>query len=109
MSACPANGTATATTDYIGGTQPAGAYIQQIIAQNVTATAVTGGISFGTTANGTDIASTITCGANCLANVPNASIGKQLFSASVPQAIHAAAVTAWANANVIITVVWGYF
>lgn len=102
-------GTATATTDFIVGTLPPGTYIQQIIAQNVTATAVTGGISFGTTANGTDIATALVCGASCLASVPNASINKQIFSASVSQAIHAAAVTAWANSNVIITVIWGYF
>jgi hypothetical protein len=102
-------GTATATQDFIVGTLPPGTYIQQIIAQNVTATAVTGGIAFGTTANATDIASTLTCGANCLTSVANASIGKQLFSTTASQAIHAAAATAWANANVIITVIWGYF
>lgn len=102
-------GTLSGTTDVLVGTLPPGTYIQHIIVQNTTATAVSGGIAFGTTANGTDIVTALTCGASCLAFVADSSLSKRVFSATAAQAIHAAAVTTWQGANVTITVVYGYF
>jgi len=104
-------GVASGTTDFIVGVIPAGAYIQQVIASNSTANAVTGNLTLGTTANGTDVvaAANFACGANCLVSVANANIAKQVFSLTASQPLHLAAVTAWNNANITITVVYGYF
>jgi hypothetical protein len=104
-------GVATGTTDFVIGSVPANAYIQQVIYSNSTANAVTGNLTLGTTANGTDVvaAANMVCGANCLAPVANANIAKQVFSLTAPTALHLAAVTAWNSANVTITVIYGYF
>lgn len=97
-------GVATGTTDFVIGNVPANYYITEIVYSNSTANAVTGGISIGTTANGTDVVAAQAVGANALTFTPNASILKQPFSTTAPTPLHAAAVTAWASANVTITV-----
>lgn len=105
-------GVLTGTTDFVVGVLPAGAYIQSITVVNATANAVTGGISVGSTANGTDIVATITCGANCVSNSPGTNtLVKSVFTATGGAAttIHAAAVTAWASANVTFTVLYAFF
>jgi hypothetical protein len=99
-------GVAAGTTDFPIGVLPANAYVQQVIIVNSTANAVTGGVSIGSTANGTDIVAAAACAANCVAN---GTIVKAAFSTTAPTTLHAAAVTAWASANVTITVVYGYF
>ena len=99
-------GVATGTTDFVIGTLPANGYIQAIMMSNATANAVTGGISVGSTANGTDIVAATACAANCVAN---STLVKTGFSLTAGTALHAAAVTAWNSANVTITVIWGYF
>jgi hypothetical protein len=100
------SGVQTGTTDLVIGNLPANAYVQQIIIVNATANAVTGGVSIGSTANGTDIVAAAACAANCVAN---ATIVKAAFSTTAATALHAAAVTAWNSANVTITVVYGFF
>lgn len=102
-------GVATGTTDFVIGSVPANAYVQQIIYSNSVAAAVTGGVSIGTTANGVDVVAAQAVGSTALVNTANASILKQVFSTTAPTPLHAAAVTAWNSTNVTITVVYGYF
>lgn len=102
-------GVATGTTNFIIGSIPAQAFIQDIIFSNSVAAAVTGGISIGTTANGTDVVAAQTCGASCLTFTTDALLLKRPFSLTAATPLHAAAVTAWNSANVTITVLYGYF
>jgi len=102
-------GVLTGTTDVVPFSLPAGAYIQQIIYANTTANAITGGITVGTTANGTDVATATTCGANCLAAATDAQLAKRALSATDATPLHFAAATAWNNANVTITLIYGFF
>jgi hypothetical protein len=102
-------GVLTGTTSVQIGTLPASTYVQHIIVNNLTANAVTGGIAFGTTANGTDIDATLACGANCLAFAADSALVKRVASVTAQTPIFASAVTAWNSANVTITVVYGYF
>jgi hypothetical protein len=72
-------GVATGTTDFVIGNLPANTYITEIIYSNAVAAAVTGGISIGTTANGTDVVAAQAVGSSALTFTPNASILKQPF------------------------------
>src|SRR5262249_10641947 len=102
-------GVLTGTTSVQVGTLPAGTYIQHIIVQNATANAVTGGINFGSSSGGSDIVNAIACGANCLVYPSDASLSKRIFSTSQVQPIYATAATSWNNANVTISVIFGFF
>lgn len=102
-------GVATGTTDFVIGNVPANAYITEIIYSNSVAAAVTGGISIGTTANGTDVVAAQAVGSTALTFTPNASILKQPFSLTAATPLHAAAVTAWNSTNVTITVKYASF
>jgi hypothetical protein len=102
-------GVLTGTTSVQIGTLPASTYVQHIIVNNLTANAITGGIAFGTTANGTDLDATLACGANCLAFAADTALTKRVVSTTAQTPIFASAVTAWNSANVTITVVYGYF
>ena len=100
---------ASGTTDIVGPTLPAGTYLQQIIVSNSTASAVTGGIAIGTTANATDIVTALTCAGNCLTFVTDATMLKRVFSTTAGQTIHVAPVTSSNGANLTISFIWGYF
>ena len=102
-------GVLTGTTSVQIGTLPASTYVQHIIVNNLTANAITGGIAFGSTANGTDLDATLACGANCLAFALDSALTKRVVSTTAATPIFASAVTAWNSANVTITVVYGYF
>lgn len=102
-------GVATGTTSFQVGTLPPSTYIQHVIISNSTANAVTGGISIGSTSGGTDVVAAQACAANCLVFVTDATLLKRVFSTTASQPIFASGVTAWNNANVTITVVYGYF
>lgn len=102
-------GIATGTTDFTIGSLPANTYITEIIYSNAVAAAVTGGISIGTTANGTDVVVAQAVGSSALTFTPNASILKQPFSLTAATPLHAAAVTAWNSTNVTITVKYAAF
>lgn len=105
-------GVQTGTTDLVVGALPAGAYLKSVLVNNLTANAVTGNISVGSTANGTDIVASLVCAANCVASAPGTTaLAKSVFTATGGAAttIHAAAITSWNSANVNITVVYGYF
>lgn len=103
--ALPASGTA----DIVGPVIPAGAYIQQIIWFNTTANAVTGGVSVGTTANGTDVVAAQAVGANALTFTTDALLLKRVFSTTAATTLHFAPVTSSNSANLSITVIYGYF
>lgn len=102
-------GVATGTTDFVIGSVPAGAAISKIIYSNAVAAAVTGGISVGTTANGTDVVAAQAVGSSALTFTTDALTLKRVFSLTTPTPLHAAAVTAWNSTNVTITVTWEYF
>jgi hypothetical protein len=102
-------GVASGTTDFVIGSVPANMYITEIIYSNAVAAAVTGGVSIGTTANGTDVVAAQTVGSSALTFTPNASILKQPFSTTAATPLHAAAVTAWNSTNVTITVKYAAF
>jgi hypothetical protein len=102
-------GVAAGTTDFVIGTIPAQAYIQSIMFSNSVASAVTGGVSIGTAANGVDVVAAQTCGATCLTFTTDALLLKRPLSLTAGTALHAAAVTAWNSTNVTITVTYGFF
>jgi hypothetical protein len=103
-------GVATGTTDFVIGVIPAKAYIQQIIFSNSVAAAVTGGISIGTTANGTNIVAAQAVGASTDVAVAQAAILLPVpVTTGLASTLHMAAVTAWNSANVTVTVIYGYY
>lgn len=99
----------TGTTSFQAGTLPPGTYVQQVIFQNSTANAVTGGIAVGTTSGAADVVAAQACAANCLVFVTDATLLKRVFSTTAAQPIFVTPVTAGNNANVTVTVVYGYF
>lgn len=103
--ALPASG----TTDIVGPAIPPGAYIQMIVWQNTTANAVTGGMSIGTTANGTDVVAAQALAANALVFTTDALLLKRVFSATTATTLHFAPITSSNTANLTITIVYGYF
>ena len=104
--ALPASG----TTDIpIPTAVPAGAYIKMVIIQNTTANAVTGGISIGTTANGTDVVAAQAVGASTIVFVTDATLLKRVFSATAATVLHAAPVTSSNTANLTFSIVYDYF
>jgi hypothetical protein len=102
----------TGTTDFLIGNLPAGAVITNVMATNSTANAVTGNISVGSTANGTDIVASLACGANCVSSAPGTTaIAKAVFAGTGGAAtpLHVAPITAGNNANVTFTVLYAFF
>jgi len=103
-------GVAAGTTDFVIGTLPAKAYIQQIIFSNSVAAAVTGGVSIGTTANGTNIVAAQAVGASTDVATAQASILLPVpVTTGLAAPLHMAAVTAWNSANVTVTVIYGFY
>jgi hypothetical protein len=100
-------GVATGTTSYLVATLPPGTYLEQLIYTNTTANAA-GNVAFGTTAGGADIMAAVACGANCLSRTPDALTLKTVFSTTAPQQIFMSS-SAWGNANLTVTVVYGFF
>lgn len=86
---------------------PANTFIQQILAINNTANAVTGGLKFGSIAGGVDIVAALAVGANAIAPVLGTGLLKNLFSVSATQTLFIDAVVAWNSASVDIIVVYG--
>lgn len=103
-------GVATGTTDFVIGTLPAKAYIQQVIFSNSVAAAVTGGISLGVTANGATIIAAQAVGASTDVATAQAAILLPVpVTTGLASVLHMAAVTAWNSTNVTVTVIWGYY
>jgi hypothetical protein len=102
-------GVATGTTDY-AMPMPAKTYIQQIIFSNSVASAVTGGISVGTAANGTQVVTAQAVGASTDVAVAQSNISLPVpVTTGLAYTLHFAAVTAWNSTNVTITVIAGYY
>jgi len=53
--------------------------------------------------------SALVCGASCLTFVTDAGVLKRVFSSTAQQAVFATPVTAGNNANLTITITYGYF
>lgn len=81
---------------------PAGWSILQIIVQNTTGNAVTGGIRIGTTDGGTDVVIALAVGANALFAVLDATLLKRVFSATVDTTLYIQTVTLWNSASLNI-------
>jgi hypothetical protein len=109
FAAVTATGVLTGTTSLQIATLPASAYIRDIYVQNSTANAVTGGVSIGSSSGAGDISSALVCGASCLTFVTDAGVLKRVFSSTAQQAVFATPVTAGNNANLTITITYGYF
>lgn len=95
------------TANGLVGTVPASAYIREIIVQNSSANAVTGGVGFGKTAAATDVVTALTCAANCLTFVADSAIKLRVFASSQP--LYLSAVTDFNSAVLNVTVVYGYY
>jgi hypothetical protein len=96
-------GVLTGATNVQIGTLPANTYIQHVILQNQTANAVTGAI-VGSTSGGADIVAAV-----AITGTPapiDATLLAHAFAAQTPIFVGA---TTWNSANVVVTVVWGYF
>lgn len=81
---------------------PAGYFIQDIVIQNTTANAITGGVRIGTTDLGVDVAIAIAVGANALFAVPDATLLKRIFSMSGATTLYIQTVTLWNSASLNI-------
>lgn len=98
-------GVATGTTSFaIPNLVPAGAYLQQIILNNVTANAA-GNVSVGSISGAADVVAAVALGANGLLA---ATLAKTVFSASAQQQLFLTS-TGWNSANVNLTIVYAYF
>lgn len=102
-------GVLTGTTAVQMPSLPPSSYIREIIVDNSTANAVTGGIDIGTTSGAADVVSALTCGANCLTFVADSALLKRVFSKTAQQALFVLGHTAGNSSNLNITVVIGYF
>jgi hypothetical protein len=102
-------GVLTGTTAVQMPSLPAGTYIREILVDNSTANAVTGGIDIGTTSGGADVVSALTCAANCLTFVADSGLLKRIFSKTATQSLFVVGHTSGNSANLNLTVVYGYF
>lgn len=85
----------------------AGFYIKDIIINNTTANAVTGGLKFGTTLGGTEVISAVAVGSSAFLVVADASYTKRVFSTTANTTVYVDAVTGWNSASLDITLVLG--
>lgn len=85
---------------------PANAVVREVIVRNTTANAITGGLKFGTTSGGTDVAAALAVGANSIALLTDALLLKRSFTQAATQQIFFDAVVAWNNASVTIDVIY---
>lgn len=80
-------------------TIPANMTILQIVVENTTVNAVTGGIKIGTTDGGTEVVAALLVGANELTTILDATILKRAFSLSTDTTLYINTVTLWNSAN----------
>lgn len=84
---------------------PSKYYIVDIIIENTTANAVTGGIKIGSTNGGVDVVVSLAIGSNALFTIPDATILKKVFSNSIDTTLFIQTLTLWNSANVNFTFV----
>lgn len=102
-------GVLSGTTSVQGPNIPAGMFIREIIVDNTTANAVTGGIDIGKTTGAADVVSALTCAASCLTFVADSALLLRVFSKTAVQATWVTGHTAGNSANLTITYVLGFF
>jgi hypothetical protein len=81
---------------------PAGYVLEQIVIENTTANAITGGLRIGTAAAGTQVVTAQAVAASALLRIAQASITLGVFSTTAAQTLFIEAVSAWNSANVNI-------
>lgn len=91
--------TALAVTGNTTVSIPAGNIIQDLVIQNTTGNAVTGGIKIGTTNGGTDVVLALAVGANSLQTVLDAALLKRVFSMSGATTLYIQTVTLWNSSS----------
>lgn len=79
---------------------PAGFSIVQLVVENTTANAVTGGVKIGTTSGAIDVIVALATGASSLQLVSSATLLKNVFSTSADQTLFIQTVTSWNSAVV---------
>lgn len=79
---------------------PAGYSILQIVVENTTGNAITGGIRIGTTNGGVDVAIAVAVSANSLFVIPDSTLLKLIFSLSSNTTLYVQAVTLWNSSNI---------
>lgn len=84
---------------------PAGAVLDCVVARNLTANAVTGGIKIGTSLGGAGIVSGQAVGASAVVDLPASSLLARRLSGSSRNTLYIDAVTAW-NSAVLDVDVW---
>jgi hypothetical protein len=97
-------GVAAGTTNFVIGTLPAKAYIQQVIFSNSVA-ATAGTISIGSTASGTQIVTGLAVGAS---TDIAATIALPVSATGVATSLNMSS-TAWNSSNVTVTVIYGFY
>jgi hypothetical protein len=102
-------GTWAGTTSFQVGQLPAATYVNHILMVETAGNAVTGGVKVGTTSGGADVVAAQTVGASSVNFVSDVNLLKRVFSATAVQPLFVTPATAGNNANVTVTVVWGYF
>ena len=88
---------------------PPGAYIHDIVVQETSGASVTGGLKFGTTAGGTDIATGVVCASSCLTSVKDVSFSKRVLSTTAASTISVDAVSSFNSAAVSVTILYSLF
>lgn len=79
---------------------PAGYSILQIVVENTTGNAITGGIRIGTTNGGVDVAIAVAVSPNSLFVIPDSTLLKSIFSLSSDTTLYIQAVTLWNSSNI---------
>jgi hypothetical protein len=102
-------GVLTGTTAVQVGSLPASAFIKDIVIENTTTNAVTGGIDIGKTSGAADIVAAKVCAASCLTTVLDSAILLRVFSTTVAQPIWVLGHTAGNSANLTLTITYGFF
>jgi hypothetical protein len=99
--------TTTKTTLAANGTitVPKGYSIAQIIINNTTANAVTGGVKIGTTNGGVDVLVALAVAGSQLQAVLDAALLKRVFSFSADTTLYVQTVTLWNSASIDIYLV----
>ena len=81
---------------------PAGYSILQVIIENTSANAITGGVKIGTSSGGTQVVVALAVGANSIQKIPDATLLKSVFSRTASQTLYIQAVTLWNSASLNI-------
>jgi hypothetical protein len=89
---------------------PAGTFIQDIISQETSGAAITGGIKIGSTSGGSDVLAGMTVSASTLNMATDVSMSKRVFSATAPQTLFIGTVqNSFNSAALNLTIIYGYF